>query len=156
MDPWVKPSTYGAMVVAAASLPVSAQTVGEEQAAIRATLLKWSADFNAGDAAAACGLFAADLRYDYRGAPERNARDMCDLLHRSLADKTRRFRYSPDIKEIIVSDSLAVVRVVWTLTVTPVNGAAKAEVSKEYGLDVFAKQADGSWQITRFLAYDVP
>ena len=152
----VKPSTCGALLAAAASLPASAQTADEEQAAIRAALLKWSADFNAGDATAACGLFAPNLRYDYRGAPERNAHDMCDLLHRSLADKARRFRYSPDIKEIIVSGELAVVRVVWTLTVTPLNGAAKAEVSKEYGLDVFAKQADGSWQITRFLAYDVP
>lgn len=149
-----------AMSLAFFSFSAPAGSGGESQAAIRTALLNWAADFNAGDAERACGLFAADLRYDYRGAPERTRADMCGLLHRSLSDKTRRLHYSPEIKEIIVSGGLAVVRIVWTLTVTPVDSAGKSlgksEVSKEFGLDVFQKQPDGLWKITRFLAYDAP
>jgi ketosteroid isomerase-like protein len=150
-----------AMSLAFSSFPALAQSGGETQAAaIRAALLNWAAAFNAGNAERACGLFAADLRYDYRGTPERRRADMCGFLHRSLSDKTRRFHYSPEIKEIIVSGGLAVVRIEWTLTVTPVDSAGKrlgkSDVSKEFGLDVFQKQPDGLWKITRFLAYDAP
>jgi ketosteroid isomerase-like protein len=150
----------GAMALAVSGLPASARSGDEAQSAIRAALLNWATSFNTGDAERACGLFAADLRYDYRGAPERRRADMCTLLQRSLGDKTRRLHYSPEIKEIIVSGRLAIVRVVWTLTVTPVdstgNSTGNSDVSKEYGLDVFQKQSDGLWKITRFLAYDAP
>jgi ketosteroid isomerase-like protein len=150
----------GAMTLAVSSLPASAQPGDEAQSAIRAALLNWATYFNTGDAERACGLFAADLRYDYRGAPERRRADMCSLLQRSLGDKTRRFHYSPEIKEIIVSGRLAIVRIVWTLTVTPVDSTGNAtgnnDVTKEFGLDVFQKQPDGVWKITRFLAYDAP
>ena len=52
-------------------------------------LAQWMADFNAGDAEKICDLFALDLRYDYRGQPERRYGDICALLHRSLADGTK-------------------------------------------------------------------
>ena len=154
----------GAMALAVFGLsaltPASAQPGDEARSSIRGALLNWANNFNAGNAQRACGLFAADLIYDYRGAPERRRTDMCALLYRSLGDKTRRLHYSPEIKEIIVSGHLAIVRIVWTLTVTPVDSAGKStgssDVSKEFGLDVFQKQPDGSWKITRFLAYDAP
>lgn len=128
---------------------------GEAETAIRGALAKWTADFNARDTVHICDLFAPDLIYDYRGFPERRYADLCALLHRSLADRTKQFTYAFDIKEIIVSGDMAIVRLVWTLT-TILPGAATLVESKEPGLDVFRRQPDGSWKIVRYMGYEVP
>jgi steroid delta-isomerase len=62
-----------------------AHAAGPEQA-IRETLANWTRDFNAGNAKAVCALFSPELRYDFRGYPERDYHDICDRLQRSLAD----------------------------------------------------------------------
>ena len=123
------------------------------EAAIRDTLTRWTDDFNARRADRICDLFATELRYDYRGFPERGYRELCDLLHRSLSDPQRRFSYALDIKDIIVSGDFAAVRLVWTLTV---NTSAATTRTQEYGLDLFRRQADGSWKIVRYLGYEAP
>jgi len=123
------------------------------ETAIRGALVKWTRDFNAGDTREICNLFAPDLRYDYRGHPERGFEEICGLLHRSLRDRTKSYFYSLQIKEILVAGDLAVVRLVWTLKVSPV-GAADAMVSEEPGMDIFRKQLDGSWRIIRYIAYE--
>ena len=136
------------------SFGAAAQTpAGEAETAIRGALAKWTADFNARDTVHICDLFAPDLVYDYRGFPERTHADLCGLLRRSLADRTKSFTYALDIKEIIVSGDMAVVRLVWTLTTT-LPGAATPVESKEPGLDVFRRQPDGSWKIARYIAYE--
>ena len=137
------------------SVGAAAQPAAEAETAIRAALAKWTADFNARDAARICDLFAPDLVYDYRGFPERDHAALCGLLRRSLADRTKEFTYALDIKEIIVSGDLAVVRVVWTLKTT-LPGASTAVESKEPGLDVFRRQPDGGWKIVRYIAYEAP
>jgi steroid delta-isomerase len=142
------------VLLAAIAGPASAQPADAETA-IRAALAKWTSDFNARDASRICDLFSKDLRYDYRGFPERDYETLCGLLRRSLDDRTRQFAYALDIKEIIVSGDLAIVRLVWTLKVT-VPGAANAVESKEPGLDVFRRQPDGSWKIIRYIAYEAP
>jgi ketosteroid isomerase-like protein len=134
--------------------PLSAQSGDQAERTIRAALAKWTNDFNARDTARICDLFAPDLVYDYRGFPERDYPTLCGLLHRSLADPTRTFSYALDIKEIIVSGDMAVVRLVWTLKVT--SAGAKTEESREPGLDVFRRQSDGSWKIARYIAYAAP
>jgi ketosteroid isomerase-like protein len=134
--------------------PLSAQSGDQAERTIRAALAKWTSDFNARDTARICDLFAPDLVYDYRGFPERDYPTLCGLLHRSLADPTRTFSYALDIKEIIVSGDMAVVRLVWTLKVT--SAGAKTEESREPGLDVFRRQSDGSWKIARYIAYAAP
>jgi hypothetical protein len=107
---------------------------------IRAALEQWRLDFNARRSVNICGLFAKDLRYDFRGLPEQNYSLLCDRLHRALSDATRSFRYDLRIKEIIVSGSLAIVRLTWISTLTA-NGSSGTH--EEPGLDVFQKQADG-------------
>ena len=133
--------------------PLSAQSGDQAERTIRDALAKWTKDFNARDASHICELFAPDLVYDYRGFPERDYPTLCGLLHRSLADPTRTFRYALDIKEVIVSGDMAVVRLVWTLKVT---SAGATEESREPGLDVFRRQPDGSWKIARYIAYQAP
>jgi steroid delta-isomerase len=75
---------------------------------------------------------------------------LCDLLQRSLADRSRHYAYALDIKEISVWGEVAVVRLIWTLTVNE-NGADTLSI--EPGMDIFARQPDGTWKITRFMAY---
>ena len=141
------------MVVALAISSAAAQSADPAEAAIRAALLQWTADFNARRSVQICDLFASDLRYDYRGQPERGYREICDLLQKSLSDPTRRYNYSPEIKEIIVSGDIGVMRLIWTLSVTS-EGQTGAIISKEPGLDVFRREPDGHWKIIRYMAYE--
>ena len=120
---------------------------------IRTALSEWAADFNSGRRDKVCGLFARDLRYVYGSSPERGYRQICDQLQRALADGEQTFAYAADIEEILVSGDLAVVRLDWALTVTDKADGA-ATTSREAGLDVFRRQADGSWKISRFIAFD--
>jgi ketosteroid isomerase-like protein len=132
----------------------NAQSVETDQDAIRAALTKWTDDFNAGNVAAVCGLFAPDLRYDYKGFPERSYQDICDGLRASLTDRTKRYYYSLAIKDIVVSSNLAAVRLTWTLRITRPD--SPPQISNEQGIDIFRKQPDGAWKIIRFIAYDEP
>src|SRR5260370_7638328 len=111
-------SAWCGFLLIAAATAVPAQPAGEAETAIRNALSRWTSDFNAGDAAHICDLFAKDLLYDYRGFPERDYESLCSLLRRSLADQTKKFAYSLDIREIIVAGDLPVVRLVWPLKVT--------------------------------------
>jgi len=143
------------LLMAAVCTPASAQPAGAPETAIRTALAQWTSDFNARDASRICDLFAKDLRYDFRGSPERDYDALCGLLHKSLADRTKQFIYSHEIREIIVSGDLAIVRLTWTLKVT-ISGTANAVESKEPGLDVFRRQPGGSWKIIRYIAYEAP
>lgn len=136
------------------ALPARALAAADAQSEIRAVLTKWTADFNAGRADVVCALFAPQLRYDFRGYPERGFSDVCDRLQRSLRDGSKRYVYALDIRDIIVSGDLAVVRLDWTLTVTLPNG--QVVTSREPGMDVLRKGADGAWKIIRYIAYEAP
>jgi steroid delta-isomerase len=147
------PFLAAAFVLAFLFGQASAQPTTSAETAIRDALATWTRQFNAGKADAVCGLFAADLRYDYRGFPERGFNEICGLLRRSLSDRTKHYSYSLQIKEVIVSGDLAVVRLVWRLKIVPV-GAADATVSEEPGIDIFRKHPDGGWKIIRYIAYE--
>lgn len=121
-------------------------------AAIRAALAQWTAAFNTRDTAAICDLFSPDLRYDFRGLPEQSYRAICDRLKRALADPATRLRYAFDIKEILVSGELAVVRLTWHVT-TSRPGQPDIDTT-EPGIDIFHRQPDGGWKIIRYLAYE--
>jgi uncharacterized protein (TIGR02246 family) len=116
---------------------------------IRARLEQWTEDFNAGRADAVCDLFSAEAIANYRGQPERGYDAICALLKTSLADTSRSFRYALDLREIIVEGDLAVVRLIWTLSIAPQNATAV-----EPGMDIFRKEADGAWRIIRYMAYE--
>jgi len=126
---------------------------GSAENAIREALSEWRLAFNAGDTGAVCGLFAPELRYDYRGFPERGFGEVCHLLLGSLTDQTRKYTYDLTIREIMVSGDLAAVRLVWTLTVRR-PGQVGGTATTEPGLDIFRRQPDGSWKIVRYIAYE--
>ncbi len=138
------------------STPARAEDMSRQENVSRKEIIdaltQWTADFNAGDAEKTCALFSRELRADYRGVPERGYDGQCDVLKRSLSDKSRRYSYALAIKEILVWSDVAVVRLTWTLTLTPKDG--KTITSIEPGLDVFRKEADGRWRIVRYMAYE--
>jgi steroid delta-isomerase len=141
-----------AAALACAQLPVLARADAGPAAPIRQALTQWMEDFNAGDAEAACALFAPDLKANVRGVGERGFEAQCQLLKQALADKSKTYRYAVDIKEILVFGDAAIVRLVWTLTIKGKDGNETKSV--EPGLDVFHKQPDGSWKIIRYMAYE--
>ena len=124
----------------------------DPEAIIRQDLTNWMNAFNARDTQAVCGLFAPGLRYNVQGLPEQTYDDMCNRLHRSLSGTEIRYHYDLAIKEIIVADDLAVVRLVWDLTIS--RPGVPDVVMPEDGMDVFRRQDDGGWKIIRFMAYD--
>ncbi len=129
-----------ALLLAASFSPTVAQP--EEAEKIRAALMQWMDDCNAGRADKVCDLFAAGLRANVRGAPERDHAALCDLLTRSLADTARRYSYGVDIRETLVRGDIAIVRLTWTLTVRRPDGVTATSV--EPGLDVFERQPGGA------------
>jgi ketosteroid isomerase-like protein len=150
----VRACVHGGLVSLALISPAAAQGDTPAQVAIRAALTQWMADFNAGRAEKVCDLFARDLVAQYRGQPERDWDALCDLLKRSLADRDKSYSYALAIREILVEGDLAVVRLTWTLKVRGKDAAETTSV--EPGIDIFRRQADGSWKISRYIGYESP
>jgi ketosteroid isomerase-like protein len=138
-----------AALVALAALTVPAAASDADD--IRARLDQWTDDFNAGRKDIVCDLFSKQAISDYRGQPERHYKEICQLLRDSLDDPARDYHYDLDIAEIIVAGDLAVVRLTWTLFITPLN-----VTSVEPGMDVFRRETDGKWRIVRYIAYEAP
>jgi steroid delta-isomerase len=149
----LKLGAAAALALIALLEPATGQPRSPAETAIRDTLMNWTRQFNAAAVGKICDLFAPDLRYDYRGHPERGFEDVCALLRRSLNDRTQHYSYSLEVKEIIVFGDMAVVRLIWTLTVKPID-AGHETVSQEPGMDIFRKHPDGSWKIIRYIAYE--
>lgn len=117
---------------------------------IRQRLEQWRDDFNAGRTKPVCDLFAPDIVSSYQGRPDLAHAGICAQLARAMAVPDRRLRYDVQIQDILVDGDLAAVRLVWTLVV---DTAAGTETTRDQGLDVFRRQADGAWRIVRFIAY---
>lgn len=122
-----------------------------DEAAIRQRLERWTAAFNAKDAAGSCDLFAPDLVYSIQDVVNGTYQTMCGNLGRILARSDIRLHYAvPAIQEIIVAGDLAIVRLTWTLTVQ--RGDA-TDTTTEEGMDMFRRQPDGRWSIARYIAF---
>ncbi len=123
-------------------------------AAVRAALTAWTTDFHARRPERICDLFSPDLAHDFRGVRTCHYPEMCASSRRALADPIRRLTCAFDIQAVHVSEDLAAVRLLWTVT-TRQAGAAPV-TTREQGLDVFRREADGHRRIVMFVAYDVP
>jgi steroid delta-isomerase len=138
-----------AMVVPAAA-PARADIAADERA-ITERLNRWTAAFNARDAAGACDLFAPDLVYSLPGLVDATHERMCGNFVTVFAKPGLRLTYAPpDIHEILVDGDLAVVRLTWTLTA---EAGGETDTTSDEGIDVFRRQADGRWSIIRFIAF---
>ena len=136
---------------AALATPSAAQPIQTAEDAIRAALEEWQSAFNNRDEQRVCDLFAPDLVANYQGEPERDYSSLCELLRNSLEDSQATYRYSMRINEILLYGETAIVRLAWTLKVE--KAEATGETIEEQAVDMFRRQADGSWKISRYLAY---
>lgn len=109
--------------------------------------------FNARNVSKLCDLFAPDLIATIPLALETTRDKLCGNLDRLLAIKDLQLHYDhPDIREVIISGDLAVVRLVWTLTA---RKGDMEDATQEGGLDIFRRQPDGRWSIVRMAAFPV-
>jgi ketosteroid isomerase-like protein len=140
---------FAFLVAFAALMALAAPAAAGDVDDIRNRLEQWTDAFNAGEKDGICDLFSKRAIADFRGQPERHYDEICALLHDSLDDPARNFHYGLEIHEIIVEGDLAVVRLTWTLFISPLN-----VTTVEQGMDVFRHEADGKWRIIRYLAYE--
>ena len=118
---------------------------------IRSAIEDWRSAFNARDEDRVCTLFAPDLVANYQGEPERDYASLCEALQAALRNPDTTYRYSVEINEIMVYGETAVVRLVWSLEID--KAGSPAQTIEEPAVDIFHRQADGSWKISRYLAY---
>ena len=143
-----------AVPAVAMMLYVAAARAGDDAAAVEQQLRQWTEDFNAGRVEVVCDLFAPDLIANYRGQPEMSFDSLCSALQRALTAGPRDYHYALELDEIMVSGDMAVVRLIWHLTVTDKETGATA-TSSDRGIDVFRRQPDGQWRIARYIAYEM-
>lgn len=139
------------VVAAMSALPCRADSDHAARLAIRSALDEWQSAFNNRDERHVCDLFARDLIANYQGQPERDFASLCQLLRSSVQDPEKTYRYSFDIDEIMVFGATAIVRLVWTLEIE--NPGAGSQILREPAIDIFRRQDDGAWKISRYLAY---
>ncbi|WP_158936901.1 SgcJ/EcaC family oxidoreductase [Burkholderia sp. S171] len=139
-------------VLAGVGVGTSARAdVDSDKAAITERLQRWAVAFNARDAAGVCDLFASDLISTVPEVLDGSRDALCGKLSAVLAKPGLQLHYdSPDIREIIVSGDIAVVRLFWTLTA---QKGGESSVSSEAGMDIFKRQPDGKWSIARFISF---
>lgn len=125
----------------------SAPDHATDQAAIEAALRQWPIDFNAERTDAVCGLFADDAVLAYPDGADRNRAEFCARMQKLFDDPEKTFSYeAPAIRRVLVDGDLATVQLDWKLTVRNASGKV-LDTTDEDGLDVFGRQADGSWKI---------
>jgi len=122
-----------------------------DQAAIAERLRNWTDAFNAQNQQIVCDLFAPDLIATFPDVADSSRDALCARIAAAQAEPSLQVHYDyPDIREILVSGDLAVVRLIWTLT-TRKGGVEDTTV--EPGIDIFKRQSDGQWRIARYLAF---
>lgn len=141
----------GVMCTLVTAFAIAQPATADDASEIRARLTQWTKDFNAGHKDAACDLFSKELISDFRGQGEADYSTRCALIAKAIDDPARKFQYQLDIKEIMTGSEFAVVRLDWTLEVSP---PGQKEV--ETGMDIFRKETDGAWRIVRYMAYEAP
>jgi len=134
--------------------PPAGPARADEAIAIRNAINAWADDFNALKSAVVCDIFTPDLQYDF-GVEPGTYNSLCNRLRQALGQTNVRYHYAPDIQEILISGDLAVVRIVWTLSVTR-NGTDRPTVIIEPAMYVMRHDPDGNWRVLRFLAFNVP
>jgi uncharacterized protein (TIGR02246 family) len=123
-----------------------------ERVAITDRLQRWTVAFKARDAAGVCDVFAPDLVSTVPDALDSRRDALCGNLSAVLAKPGLQLHYdSPDIREILVSGDIAIVRLFWTLTA---QMGGESSVSAEAGMDIFKRQPVGKWSIARFVSFN--
>jgi steroid delta-isomerase len=138
------------LAVAASASPACADEAADK-VAVTLRLRGFSDAFNALDEVGLCDIFAPDLIATMPPALETSSEAICGNINRLFVRPDLQLHYDyPEIREIIVSGDIAVVRIMWTLTV---RKGAEEDTTQEGGIDVFRRQPDGRWSIARMATF---
>jgi ketosteroid isomerase-like protein len=140
---------FGLTLLAASCLAhadaASANAEAEKQ--IRAALAHWTAAANRGDYASAFSVWAPDLiGWAPAGADDSYERE---AQYAKLPQSPPKTTYALTINEVIVDGSIAVVRDTWTETAQQDSGPAKVNTFRSF--EVWRRQPDQSWKISRWI-----
>lgn len=144
----------GALLAQQLGLAGAAESPSLPEKEIRSAIENWRNAFNERDEQQVCGLFARDIVANYQGAQARDYESLCEMLRSALRDRDAAYHYSVRINDIIVDGDSAVVRLVWALEVEKAGNPT--QTIDEPAIDIFRREPDGSWKISRYLAYPEP
>jgi ketosteroid isomerase-like protein len=114
---------------------------------IRAALARWVEAANRQDWKAALDVWAPDLIGWYPGQPDDTyAREAENAAHPKPGSTT----FQLTVNEVIVDLSMAVVRDTWVMT-TKLD-AGRTDVTTIRGFEVWRRQGDGAWRISRWIS----
>lgn len=129
-----------------ASAGASADDAAADKA-IRSALAGWVEAANRGDYKATMSVWAPDLiGWAPEGPDDSYERE---LRYTSMPPQPVSTTYALTIDEIIVDGSLAVVRDTWAQTTKQQTGPDKVSTFRSF--EVWRRQTDGSWKISRWL-----
>lgn len=119
----------------------------EAEQQIRAALAAWVTAANRGDYAATMKVWAPDMIGWAPSGPD----DSYERERRSLQlpPQPVRTTYGLTVNEVIVDGSLAVVRDTWTQTTKQDAGPDQRATFRSF--EVWRRQADGAWKISRWI-----
>lgn len=144
------------ILVAALLLPTAAQSapavnVAKAETEIRSALAAWVSAANRGDWNEALKIWAPDLIGWYPGMPDDTYQREVERAARAGPPRTT---YEVDVREVIVSGTMAVVRDIWTFSM--VNASGVPAVEKVRSFEVWRRQPDGRWKISRWISAPEP
>lgn len=111
----------------------------------------WTKAFNEKKFPEVCELFSKSITADYQGTPRKDYSIICNGFKKIFAEKNKYYHNAFKIHHLYHSNDLAAVRITWYLDVY--EKGKHISSTREEGLDIFQKQANGDWKIIYFLAY---
>ncbi|HJX26902.1 MAG TPA: nuclear transport factor 2 family protein [Thermoanaerobaculia bacterium] len=146
--------------VLGASEAGAAETVATQQekdiATLRSLIIESGDAFNDKDPDRIMALYASDVVLSYPGIPDMGYADFAKAyseLRNSTPGVT--VKTSPNIEEILVSGDLGVIRITWNTTTTETN-PPKESTRQMKDLQIWRRQADGTWKLSRGMHYRMP
>jgi uncharacterized protein (TIGR02246 family) len=134
-------------VVACAQPPAEPpDTRAEDEAALRGVIEEWADAAEAKDADAFASFYAADAVLMLEALPDaRGKAAIADTVGGMMADPRFALSFEPDEVTVARSGDLAYETGTYTLTMSDAEGNPATTVG--HYVDVWEKQADGSWKV---------
>ena len=126
-----------------------------DEAILRANIQQYTDAVNSMEGEKAVALFAGDITLTYPGIPDSDLATLSEHylnLRRDTPPGTT-VRTRPDIEEVLISGDLAVIRLTWNTTVTDASGEKKRQMRD---LQVWRREAGGTWKFARGIHFRVP
>jgi uncharacterized protein (TIGR02246 family) len=121
--------------------------MNSDEKAIRDLVSRWHTSTAAGDIDTVLSLMAEDVIFLSAGNPPMQGRDSFGAALRGLLQQ-RRVKSTGEVKEIVISGTLAYCWANLTVRVTPLSGGDSV-VRSGSAISILRKQADGTWVVTR-------